>query len=84
MIASIIYEGRIKIFNVGSGLGRSINQIAADIERLFPNTVVRRIYRDSRPVDVPANVFDIGLIEQEMNWSPKVAWQQVWKIPPEG
>ncbi len=75
MIASIVYQGPIRVFNVGSGVGRSINQVATDIECMFPNTKAHRVYREARPADVPMNVLDIGLIKQEMNWFPKVAWQ---------
>jgi UDP-glucose 4-epimerase len=75
MIASIVYEGPVRVFNVGSGRGRSINQVATDIEGMFPSTVAHRVYREARPADVPTNVLDIGLIKQEMNWFPKVAWQ---------
>ncbi len=77
MIASIFYEGRVRVFNVGSGIGRSINEVAADIERLLLNLkTARRTYRDARPADVPINVLDIGLIKREMNWSPRVDWQK--------
>jgi UDP-glucose 4-epimerase len=77
MVASISYEGAFRVFNVGSAIGRSINEVATDIERLLlsPKTA-RRIYREARPADVPTNVLDIGLIKQEMNWSPKVEWQE--------
>ncbi len=77
MIASIFYEGAVRVFNVGSGIGRSINEVAADIERLIlnPNTT-RRVYREARPADVPINILDIGLIRREMNWFPKVDWQE--------
>ncbi|MGO9555657.1 MAG: NAD-dependent epimerase/dehydratase family protein [Syntrophobacteraceae bacterium] len=75
MIASIFYEGPVKVFNVGSGIGRSINEVAADIESMFPNTIAHRVYREARAADVPTNVLDISLIKQEMNWSPEVDWQ---------
>lgn len=77
MIASIFYEGNIRVFNVGSGVGRSINDVAADVERLIlaPQTA-RRVYRDARPADVPINILDIGLIEREMHWFPQVDWQE--------
>ena len=48
MIASIFYEGPVRVFNVGSGIGRSINQVAADIESMFPNTIAHRVYREAR------------------------------------
>lgn len=75
MIAAIFYEGPARIFNVGSGMGRSINQVATDIERMFGNTATNRIHLGARRGDVPANVLDIGLIRKEMGWFPKVDWQ---------
>jgi UDP-glucose 4-epimerase len=75
MIASIVYDGPNRVFNVGSGVGRSIDEVVTDIERMFPNTKAHRVYREARPADVPINVLDIGLIKREMNWFPKVDWQ---------
>lgn len=77
MIASIFYEGQFRVFNVGSGIGRSIDEVATDIEHLFVDPKkVRRIYREARCSDVPVNILDIGLVKREMNWSPKVEWQE--------
>lgn len=75
MIASISYNGSVRVFNVGSGVGRSIDMVATTIEAMFPNTGLYRVYREGRIADVPKNVLDIGLIKQEMNWSPRVEWE---------
>ncbi|MEN6438179.1 MAG: NAD-dependent epimerase/dehydratase family protein [Syntrophobacter sp.] len=75
-IASIFYTGPVRIFNVGSGVGRSIDLVATTIEHMFPNAGLGRVYREGRITDVPTNVLDIGLIKREMDWFPKIEWQE--------
>ena len=74
LLAAATYEGTHRVFNVGSGVGRSIREVVADISRMVgrPGITVRR--KAARPTDVPVNVLDIGLIRAELGWQPRVAW----------
>ena len=74
MMAALLYDGRERVFNVGSGTGRSVNDIAADLERLVGAPLQRR-FRAARRADVPVNVLDIGLIRRETGWAPRIAWE---------
>lgn len=74
MIRAVDYQGPHHVFNVGSGAGRSINQIVADTQSALDGRPVETVYKASRPADVPTNVLDISLIEREMGWRPQVAW----------
>lgn len=66
------YKGHEKIFNVGSGKGYSINEII-DILKFKVNDSVQVKYLSSRIQDVSANVLDISLAENELNWKPHVS-----------
>ena len=73
MIAVLRYDGPHRVFNVGSGVGRSINAIVADLEGLIGHELPKA-YRVGRRAAVPVNVLDIGLIRRETGWSPRIAW----------
>lgn len=69
-----LYEGEHRIFNVGQGEGRTINQVLADIERAVGGGSLAKVYKDPRPADVPVSVLDITLIRREMGWQPREDW----------
>jgi UDP-glucose 4-epimerase len=63
-----------RIFNLGMGLGHSLN----DLCRVISETLGRPIdirYAPSRLFDVPAIVLDISRAKQELGWTPKVRLQ---------
>ena len=71
MVAALTYEGGERIFNIGSGRGRSVNEVLSAIEHCL-DTEVRRHYLPGRPFDVPTNVLDISRARRELNWTPRV------------
>ncbi|MBV9786457.1 MAG: NAD-dependent epimerase/dehydratase family protein [Acidisphaera sp.] len=74
MVEVLAYAGPHHVFNVGSGIGRSVNAIVADIQAVLGRGALRRSYRSARPADVPVNVLDIGLIRSETGWAPATEW----------
>ena len=74
LLAAAPYQGAYRVFNVGSGAGRSIGEVAADIGRLRGQAQVLVERKPARVADVPVNVLDIGLIGRELGWRPHVAW----------
>jgi UDP-glucose 4-epimerase len=63
-----------KIFNIGSGDGRSLN----DIINLISTIHGRRIevkYLPPRRVDIPVNILDISLARTHLNWQPTTPFQ---------
>jgi UDP-glucose 4-epimerase len=76
MVAAVSYQGSHRVFNVGSGVGFSINQIVADVERVLDRGILERRYKPGRPADVPVNVLDTTLIMREMGWSPGTGWMK--------
>lgn len=73
-LSAISYSGPHKIMNLGSGQGRSINQIVDDLDQVpgLPRVEVRRT--DGRSADVPINTLDAGLIARHIGWRPHVPW----------
>jgi UDP-glucose 4-epimerase len=63
-----------RIFNVGSGRGRSLRDIIAAIERLMDKQL-RLQWKPGRPLDVPVSVVDIHRAEQTLGWVPKTSFE---------
>jgi UDP-glucose 4-epimerase len=76
------YAGSSRIFNVGSGAGRSLNEIVEAL-RLVSGRAVECAYTQSRPLDVPRSVLDISLVRRELGWHPATGFSdalaRTWK-----
>jgi len=75
LVTAITYRGDCRIFNVGSGKGKSLNEVLAAIGALLGKQV-RCTYTPSRAFDVPSNVLDISLVSRLLNWTPKTSFQE--------
>lgn len=74
LIASIGHAGPHRVFNVGSGQGRSVAEVMFDIATVLDRPNFERIHKPARATDVPLNVLDISLIRRELGWSPIAEW----------
>jgi UDP-glucose 4-epimerase len=68
-LLSLGYAGEKRVFNVGSGVGHSLLDIAEVIEDLIGRSLEIR-FSPSRTADLPLNVLDIARIRSELRWSP--------------
>jgi UDP-glucose 4-epimerase len=73
--AAIKYEGEKKVFNIGSGQGKSLNQVMDAIEAELGRPLDKK-YLAARDCDVPVNVLDCSLAETELGWSPRLSFQE--------
>lgn len=81
LIQLIDYSGPTKIFNLGSSIGRSINQIIIDLEKIIGQRKINVDYINStRPIDVPVNILDTRLIQKHINWNIKIDWYDALKL----
>ena len=64
------YQGKPKLFNIGSGKGHSINDILEMILEIV-DVPIKVKYVEGRFFDVPSNVLDISLAKTFLNWVPK-------------
>jgi UDP-glucose 4-epimerase len=62
-------NARSKIFNLGSGEGKSLNALLSAI-RSATDLEVKFKYTDKRSFDVPAIVLDISRAKEELEWVP--------------
>lgn len=73
-------------FNAGSGLGYSIAEILATINKVIGREVVP-VFKPGRGFDVPRVVLDISAIQQATNWTPDISLEagvtETWEWVPE-
>lgn len=72
---ALVYEGNHRVFNVGSGVGQSLNEILTAIENLL-GTPVKRTYLPARAFDVPVSVLDISKAAELLNWKPQTPFAE--------
>src|SRR5665213_861747 len=72
MTRNIAKSGASAVFNIGSGVGRSLNEIV-EIVRGLVKRKVHVNYLEGRPFDVPVNVLDISLAKAVLNWQPRLS-----------
>lgn len=68
------HRGAQRVFNIGSGRGKNLNEILAAIEALLHVPVARR-YVSGRVFDVPINVLDIARAKADLGWAPQVGFE---------
>ena len=73
-VAAAGYEGADRVFNVGGGEGRSVNQIISTLEGLLGRVLDRCVF-PARPFDPPINVLDIQRAKKELRWEPVIAFE---------
>ncbi len=69
------YNGKEKIFNVGSGIPRSINDIIYSLEDILRQNI-ERTYLPGRKSDVKYNLLDISKVKNEVGWAPDSDWKE--------
>lgn len=71
MMAVLNYGGEERVFNIGSGVGYSIEEVIEMIEMKLGKKLRVELSK-ARKCDVYRNVLDISLIRQETGWQPKI------------
>jgi UDP-glucose 4-epimerase len=73
-ICCLEYQVKHRVFNIGSGIGRSLCEVLHTIEECLGHPLQVE-YSPARPLDVPVNVLDISRARQELHWSPGIAFR---------
>lgn len=74
LILAATHVGCGRIYNIGSGEGRSLNEIITEIGKLLEIEIpVDR--RPGRPVDVPVSILDNTFAAKDLNWRPRTAFK---------
>ena len=72
ILAAIEKETCSKLFNIGSGVPRSLNDLLSIMEGVTGRTPVIQ-YSSGRKLDVPINFLDITRARDEFLWQPLVS-----------
>lgn len=73
LVKALEYSGKSRIFNIGSGEGKSLNEIMDALDEVLGKRTVRH-YKKSRTVDVPISVLDNTLASTDFGWSPLITF----------
>jgi UDP-glucose 4-epimerase len=63
-----------RLFNIGSGRGRSLREIIAAIETQLGHKLAIN-WRSGRPIDVPTSVLSIERAQSMLDWKPKTVFE---------
>ena len=74
LLSAATYSGTHSLFNIGCGVGTSLNELVELIQRHIPHPL-KINYKPGRGFDVAQNVLDIRRASVEMNWRPMVGIQ---------
>jgi UDP-glucose 4-epimerase len=74
LVKAAFHRGEERLFNIGSGQGKSLNDILVAIEGLLEHPVVRT-YVAGRSFDVPTNVLSIAHAQKHLSWSPQISFE---------
>lgn len=74
-VAAAGYCGEQKIFNIGSGKGKSVLEIIRGVEAAI-GAVAEIEFKKARAADVPVNVLDITRAKEELAWQPSVGFME--------
>lgn len=69
IMAAMGYAGPERIFNIGSGIGHSLNDLIELIRELLGRDIACRCL-PARTCDVPVNILDISQAEAVLGWRP--------------
>lgn len=73
-MAAARYDGPHRTMNVGSGHGRSLNQLVDDVRTVLDRPALEVVRKGARAADVPVSVLDTTLIRGATDWQPGVEW----------
>ena len=72
-----------RVFNLGSGIGHSLNEIL-DVIRNVTGKEIKVVYKAKRSFDIPSIYLDICRAKQELSWAPSVSLEagieKTWKF----
>ncbi|MDD2219046.1 MAG: NAD-dependent epimerase/dehydratase family protein [Desulfoplanes sp.] len=75
LIAVSKYSGPERVFNIGSGIGISLNEVLNAIEKITQQSTIRH-YVKGRSFDVPVSILSIEKAKLILHWSPKTTFEE--------
>jgi UDP-glucose 4-epimerase len=78
LVAAASDQSDTRIFNIGTGQGRSLLEVIAAIERQLGKRL-RIEWRPARLVDVPTSIVAIERAREVLGWLPKTPIEEGWR-----
>lgn len=75
ILAAIESETPSKIYNIGSGVPRGLNELLSIMQAVTGRTPVIQ-YTPARKLDVPINFLDISRAQKDLHWQPRVSIEE--------
>jgi len=75
LIRVMSHDGPERVFNIGSGIGTSLNELVRILQDVTGQAIACR-YVAGRNFDVPASVLDISRARTVLGWYPRVALRE--------
>lgn len=69
---ALVYDGVHSVFNISSGVGTSLNDLIALLERVLGRSIERN-FHPGRSFDMPISVLSNNLAQQELRWTPQLS-----------
>jgi UDP-glucose 4-epimerase len=64
-----------RLFNIGTGRGRSLREVVAAIETQLQRKL-EIVWKPGRPIDVPASVLSIDRAKAVLKWTPRTPFEE--------
>jgi UDP-glucose 4-epimerase len=75
LLAAAHDDGDARVFNIGSGEGKSLRDVVSAIENLL-GTKLNIESKPARPLDVPVSVLAIERARDILGWTPKTTFEE--------
>ena len=72
--SAVKYKGDDSVFNIGSGTGLTLNQLASILSTKLGKKL-EVVYKPGRNFDVRSNVLSCKRAERELDWQPKISME---------
>lgn len=63
----------IDVFNIGSGVSHSVNEIVKMVQEIAENPIDYHCTHETRPNEVMDTIADISKIQQTLDWAPEIS-----------
>lgn len=71
----IRYKGNRRMFNIANGKGYSLNELIYIMQKQIKK-IINVTYIEERVQDVPVNILDISLVQNELEWQPHICLEK--------
>lgn len=73
-VSALKYEGELRVFNVGSGVGLSLLDVLAQISKCLGHRPDIE-FASKRAFDIPRSILNVNLASEHLKWAPEVKFE---------